>query len=86
MNLNFEVVIFLPITLVDRQNTTERQMIKVLTRPEQLCGQRKVVKFKCEHFTKFCAGLHEILAYPSSTSHLLSFVSVLYSTVELILF
>ena len=85
MNLNFEVLIFLPITLVDRQNTTERQMIKVLARLEQLCGQRKVVKFKCEDFTKFCAGLHEILAYPSSTSHLLSFVSVLYSTVELIL-
>jgi len=38
-------------------------MIKVLARQtnntEQFCGQRKGSKFKCEHFTKFCVGLHE---------------------------
>jgi len=34
-------------------------MIKVLARRtnnvEQFCGQRKEDKFKCEHFTQFCA-------------------------------
>jgi len=38
-------------------------MIKVLARPtnnaKQFCGQRKEGNFKYEHFTKFCAGLHE---------------------------
>jgi len=40
------------------------QLIKVLLQPtnkaEQFCGQRKGGKFKCEHITKFCDGLHEI--------------------------
>jgi len=42
-------------------------MIKVLARPsnnaEQFYGQRKGGKFKCEHRTKLCAGLHEIFGF-----------------------
>jgi len=55
-------------------------MIKVLARStntaKQFCGQRKGGKFKCEHFTKFYPGLHEIFASTRPTSHLLSFVSI----------
>jgi len=57
----------------------ERQMIKVLAQPTnnaEQSNEQKGGKFKCEHFTKFCAGLHEIFASMSSTSHFLSFVSV----------
>jgi len=39
-------------------------MVEVLARPtnnaEQFCGRRKGKKFMCQHFTKFCAGLHVI--------------------------
>jgi len=42
-------------------------LIKVLARltdnAEQRRGQRKGGKFKCEHFTKFWANLHEIFHY-----------------------
>jgi len=54
-------------------------MIKVLAQPTnnaEQSNEQKGGKFKCEHFTKFCAGLHEIFASMSSTSHFLSFVSV----------
>ena len=66
MNLYLEVVIFYLFTLQYRQNSEKLvrwQMIKVLARPtnnaKQFCGQRKEGNFKYEHFTKFCAGLHE---------------------------
>jgi len=55
-------------------------MIEVLARPtnnaEPFCGQRKGGKLKCENFTTFSPGLHEILASTGPTSHLLSFVSM----------
>jgi len=39
-------------------------MIEVLARPtnnaEPFCGQRKEGKLKCENFTTFSPGLHEI--------------------------
>jgi len=42
-------------------------MIKVLARPtnthEQFCGQSKGDAFKCEHFTMFFPGLHEIYGF-----------------------
>jgi len=53
-------------------------MIKVLARPtnnaEPFCGQRKGGKFKCEHRTKFCAGLHEIFGFHSFNLSFLSFI------------
>jgi len=62
-------------------------MIKVVARPtnnkEQFCGLRTGGKFKCEHFTKFCAGLHEIFDFHGF--NISSFV-ICFHVVELILF
>jgi len=64
-----------------------RKMIKVLAWPtnnkEQFCGQTKARNFKCEHFTKFCAGLHEIFGF--HWFNLSSFV-ICFNVVEFILF
>jgi len=40
-------------------------MIKVLARPTNNAEQfmDKEVQFKCDYFTKFCAGLHEIFGF-----------------------
>jgi len=70
-NLDFEVVFFLPIYVRKWANYDEgllgRQMIKVLAWPtnnaSQFYGQRTGGQFKCEHFTKFCASLHEIFGF-----------------------
>jgi len=91
MNLNFEVVVYLPIyarrQAQHNESWLERQMIKLLSRPtnnaEQFCGQRKGDKFKCDHFTKFCAGLHEIFGFHEFN---LSSLVICVNVVELILF
>jgi len=87
MNLNFEVVIFPRIRAHKQaqhnERLVERQMINELSRPEQICGQTKVGKCKCEHFTKFCSGLHEIFGLP--VFYLSSFV-VCFNVVEFIWF
>jgi len=84
INLTFEVVVFLHI-YADRQtkhneSLVEQQMIKVLARAtnhvEQFSGQRKGGTFKCGHFAKLCAGLHEIFGFHELNSHLLSFLSM----------
>jgi len=89
-NLNFEAVVFLPIC-ADKQakhneSLVERQMIKVLARPtnnvEQFCGQRRGGKFKCQHFTKFCSGLHEIFGFHEFNTCFI----ICFNVVELILF
>jgi len=85
MNLNFEVVVFLPIYACKQAKhnecLVEGQISKVLARPtnnmEQLFRGRKGGEFKCEQFTKFCTCFHEIFASTNSTFHFLSFVSVL---------
>ena len=63
-----------------------RQLIELPTRltnnAEQLRGQRKGGEVKCEHFTKFCAGLHEIFGFHGF--NLSSFV-ICYNVTELIL-
>jgi len=53
-------------------------MMKVLARPTNNAERfvDKEENFKYEHFTKFCAGLHEILASTGSTSQLLSVASM----------
>jgi len=65
-----------------------QQMITVLARStnnaQQFCVQRKGGQFKCEHFTKFFPGLHEIFSH-HRTSNISSFV-VCFSMVQLILF
>jgi len=65
-----------------------RKMIKVLAgltnNAEQSCGQKKGGKFKCEHFTNFFLGLHEIFGLGRITN-LSSFV-VCFNVVQLILF
>jgi len=58
-------------------------MIRELARPEQFCGQRKGGKFKCEHFAKFGAGLHEIFGFREF--NLSSFV-ICFNVAELISF
>jgi len=62
-------------------------MIKVLARPtnnaEQFCGQRKGGTFKCEHFTKFFPGLHDIFGFRMTN---LSSFAVGFNVVHLILF
>jgi len=91
MNLNVELVVFLPIfTLANRQNSKKLvgwQLIKVLARPtnnvEQFCGQRKERNFKCEHFTKQCTGLHEIFGFHWFN---LSSFTICFNVLELILF
>jgi len=68
MNLHFEIVVFLSIyahkQAKHNKSSVGRQMIKVIARQtniaEQFCGQRNGGKSKCEHFTKFGVGLHEI--------------------------
>jgi len=82
MKLDFEVILCANLRAQigkTRWNFPGRHLIKVLARPinnvKQLCGQRKGGK----HFTKYCAGLHEILASTGATFDLLSFVSMSWS-------
>jgi len=62
-------------------------MIEVLARStnnaEPFCGQRKEGKFKCENFTAFFPGLHEI--FDLHRTNFSSFV-VCFHVVQLILF
>jgi len=50
---------------------------------ENICGQKKGGKFKCEHFTNFFPGLHEIFGLNRTN---LSFFVVCFNVVQLILF
>ena len=87
-------LIFLPFTLANRKIKIKAwsgckwsKWATCVARPtnnaEQFSGQRKRSKFKCEHFTKFCAGLHEIFGLHGM--NLSSFV-VCCNVVELFLF
>jgi len=62
-------------------------MIKIHERltnnAERFCGQIKERNFKYEHFTKFCAGFHEIFGFHWFS--LSSFV-ICFNVVEFILF
>ena len=62
-------------------------MIKIHERPintaEQFRGQGKERNVKCEHFTNFCAGLHETFGFHWFS--LSSFV-ICFNVVEFILF
>ena len=60
-----------------------RPIARPTNNTEQLCGQRKGGKFKCEHFKKIFPGFHEIFGL--HRTNLASFV-VCFNVVQLILF
>jgi len=62
MNLDFEKIrAFSPYLRLQIGKTIK--MGEATNNAEQFCGQRKERNFKREHFTKFCAGLHEIFGF-----------------------